>query len=415
MANIILRFAADGQLLRRTEMLPVLSRSENLYRVKIEFSREWAGETKTAVFSSGGEYYSVLLDGDECALPAEVLTPPGFTLSVWGSRSDGDSFSRRTANAAFVGVLQSGYADGETPQEPTQTVYEQILAAVAAVRDISSVTRYGDTVTVAYSDGTSDTFPLSDGVSVSSASVSAAGELIITLSDGSVIDAGHVKGDRGATGAAGTAATVAVGTVTVAGNGEDASVVNSGTATAATLDFTLPRPGGCSAYGENLLDSGVEGYTAGKYLNSAGELVSPSGGDWNVTNYLPLDGAGYYGGLTVLGSSPRAWFYDAEGAGISCFLPSTGDECALAQIPTGAAFVRFSVSGTDIGTFWYSDEMFSRIVYEQGGLPAKADRLADGAFTPGAMAALSAEGGLADSGFKLTVGADGGLTLSVAV
>ena len=50
-----------------------------------------------------------------------------------------------------------------------------------------------------------------------------------------------VKGDTGDTGDKGDAATISVGTVTTGAAGTSASVTNSGTQNAATLDFTIPR------------------------------------------------------------------------------------------------------------------------------------------------------------------------------
>lgn len=49
------------------------------------------------------------------------------------------------------------------------------------------------------------------------------------------------KGDTGARGATGTAATIKIGSVTTGAAGSNASVTNSGTASNAVLDFTLPR------------------------------------------------------------------------------------------------------------------------------------------------------------------------------
>jgi hypothetical protein len=50
-----------------------------------------------------------------------------------------------------------------------------------------------------------------------------------------------VTGDRGDPGIAGAAATIAVGDVTTGAPGTEAAVVNSGTSSAAVLDFTIPR------------------------------------------------------------------------------------------------------------------------------------------------------------------------------
>ena len=49
------------------------------------------------------------------------------------------------------------------------------------------------------------------------------------------------KGDKGAKGDTGTAATIAVGNTTTGAAGTSASVVNSGTSSAAVFDFTIPR------------------------------------------------------------------------------------------------------------------------------------------------------------------------------
>ena len=49
------------------------------------------------------------------------------------------------------------------------------------------------------------------------------------------------SGDAGATGATGTGATVAVGTVTTGAAGSSATITNSGSSTAATFNFTIPR------------------------------------------------------------------------------------------------------------------------------------------------------------------------------
>lgn len=50
-----------------------------------------------------------------------------------------------------------------------------------------------------------------------------------------------VKGDTGATGAQGNAGEITVGSVTTGSYGTPAAVVNSGTATNAVLDFTIPQ------------------------------------------------------------------------------------------------------------------------------------------------------------------------------
>lgn len=55
------------------------------------------------------------------------------------------------------------------------------------------------------------------------------------------VDLGQVVGAKGDKGDAGTAATITIGTVTTGAAGSSASVTNAGTATAARLNFTIPR------------------------------------------------------------------------------------------------------------------------------------------------------------------------------
>ena len=65
--------------------------------------------------------------------------------------------------------------------------------------------------------------------------------LKIKDASGSWISVPSIKGDTGATGAQGPAATIAVGTTTTGSAGTQASVVNSGTSSAAVFDFIIPK------------------------------------------------------------------------------------------------------------------------------------------------------------------------------
>ena len=100
--------------------------------------------------------------------------------------------------------------------------------------------------------GTTTTGAAGTSASVNNSGSSTAAILDFTIPQGAKGDTGATgakgdKGDTGATGAtgatgsAGAAATVAVGTTTTGSAGSSASVTNSGTSSAATLNFTIPR------------------------------------------------------------------------------------------------------------------------------------------------------------------------------
>jgi len=70
-----------------------------------------------------------------------------------------------------------------------------------------------------------------------------------TYNLGKVVGPQGPQGEKGDTGPAGSSATITIGTVTTGAAGSNASVTNSGTTSAATLNFTIPR-GADGAKGE---------------------------------------------------------------------------------------------------------------------------------------------------------------------
>lgn len=121
---MIIDYKVDGQILRRTGRNLIVADSIKYLAVRFNFSDEWKRTKKTVIFTYNENSYNVLLDDDNIVVvPYEVIHHPGFTLSVYGTNNG----MRITSSTCRVPVIKSGYAEGETPPEPTQTVYEQIL------------------------------------------------------------------------------------------------------------------------------------------------------------------------------------------------------------------------------------------------------------------------------------------------
>lgn len=116
---MILTFSVQNQIITRTDDNEVVSDSVGYLSAAFTFSDEWVAPI-TAIFTSGEDSYSVILEENACNVPHEVINKYGFTVSCFCG-------SRITANTAPVNVIQSGYKDGQTPADPTQTVYEQLL------------------------------------------------------------------------------------------------------------------------------------------------------------------------------------------------------------------------------------------------------------------------------------------------
>ncbi len=134
-------FAKKNMLILRKREL-ITSGSVNVYKARFEFSEDWEGLTRTAVFRAGSEARSVLLDeSGQCVIPWEVLSTPRAALraGVYGTR-DGEVVLPTVWEN--LGIIQDGTALGEEAQPPTPGVYEQIIslvekaeAAAQSVRD----------------------------------------------------------------------------------------------------------------------------------------------------------------------------------------------------------------------------------------------------------------------------------------
>ncbi len=62
---------------------PLTSGSVGVYPVRFEFSTDWDGLSRTAVFQADGEPVRMLLDeSGECGIPRELLVKPGVRLKA---------------------------------------------------------------------------------------------------------------------------------------------------------------------------------------------------------------------------------------------------------------------------------------------------------------------------------------------
>lgn len=113
------------------EREPVTSGSVNVYEAAFEFSEDWAGLDKTAVFRAGEASASVLLEeSGECKIPWEVLQKPGVRLEagVYGTRGGTTVLPTVWAD---LGYIHTGAAPGDEARTPTPDLWQQELAKKA--------------------------------------------------------------------------------------------------------------------------------------------------------------------------------------------------------------------------------------------------------------------------------------------
>lgn len=136
-------------------------------------------------------------------------------------------------DTAIIGVSTSDLSDGDT------VVHANDLATVATTGDYSDLTNIPSFSLVAQSGSYND---LSNTPDLTVYAKAATTYTKTEVDDAiAAAETQGVKGDKGDKGDTGAAATISVGTVTTGAAGSSASVTNSGTTSAAVLNFTIPQ------------------------------------------------------------------------------------------------------------------------------------------------------------------------------
>lgn len=129
------RLYADKNKLSLLEREPMTSGSVNVYEAIFEFSEDWEGLERVAVFAAGGTSREVLLDDSgTCVVPWEVLKEkirranPYVRLlaGVYGTR--GGEIVLPTVWADLGAILEGVPTNGEGARPPTPELWEQELA-----------------------------------------------------------------------------------------------------------------------------------------------------------------------------------------------------------------------------------------------------------------------------------------------
>lgn len=94
---------------------PLTSGSVNVYQVRFEFSPDWDGLEKTAIFQAGCVEKAISLTGGACTIPAEVLGEAGYFLMAGVCGKLGEN-TVLTTIWSTLGLIQEGaVSDNPTP------------------------------------------------------------------------------------------------------------------------------------------------------------------------------------------------------------------------------------------------------------------------------------------------------------
>ena len=215
------------------------------------------------------------------------------------------TLSQAPDNENFTQVYISGVYQQKNTYSVSGTTLTFTTAPPSGLNNIEVTNTGASFFGVSPSIGTVTT-----GAAGSSASVS--------ITSGGVMSFTIPRGDTGATGAtgsAGTAATITVGTTTTGNAGTSASVTNSGSSSAATFNFTIPKG-----------DTGATGSTG-----------SPGSAATIAVGTTTTGAAGTNAAVTNTGSSSAATFDFTIPKGDTGATGSTGATGAAATIAAGTA------------------------------------------------------------------------------
>lgn len=204
-------------------------------------SDDWDSTVKTAYFQNPttGVITSQILSNDHCLIPHEALTDEGYVkFSVAGEKED------YRITSSVVQFFNRPTINGGKPSDPTQSQYEQVMAAAAAAQKAAeSAEQTADKIKQQAESGEFNGEQGPQGPKGDTGATGPQGPQGEQGPQGPKGDTGPQgpAGADGEPGKDGAAATVTVGTVTTGEPGTDAAVTNTGTENAAVLDFVIPK------------------------------------------------------------------------------------------------------------------------------------------------------------------------------
>lgn len=273
-----MRLRATGQTLELVESERLVSGSVEIYTAEFEFDAAWDGYAKTAVFTDDmGRSAEVALAENTCTIPWEILRAGKYIhVGVYGVNGDKRYPTIYTANGlrVFEGALPANPS-----QPPSPTEYEQLLSMI------------GDTSALKTTDKSSLVAAINEiyqagggGKSVTDAQVNEDGDLIITLSDGTTINAGHVVGADGVQGPEGPQGPPGTeGEQGPAGPKGDTGGQGPQGPKGDTGDTGPQGPAGVDGVGLPTVTAEDNGMYAGVVDGAWGKVSAPGGGgEWNT-------------------------------------------------------------------------------------------------------------------------------------
>lgn len=138
----MLEFSVSNQLLSRLDATEVVSGSQNYLECRFQFSEDWEGLKKVAVFGHSGvaDAIGVELEDDCCQVPWEVIAPYGFQVALYGSGGEEGAYTHVPTSVVTVEVSKSG-AEEDLTAEPTKSLYDSVMVKLKEAQEAMGETK----------------------------------------------------------------------------------------------------------------------------------------------------------------------------------------------------------------------------------------------------------------------------------
>ena len=123
---IVISGHVEGQKL--TLERRILATGMTVGKIQLEFSDEWTGFTKTAIFfkDKTNVYYQLVGDDNQVLIPREAILESGITyIGVFGT-TDSDIINSEIVGYNF---RPGAITDDLITPDPTPSIYEQLISA----------------------------------------------------------------------------------------------------------------------------------------------------------------------------------------------------------------------------------------------------------------------------------------------
>lgn len=129
-------FIVENEKIKDNSDLVLYSGNINTYTFTFQFDENWSGLVKFASFAKGSETYTVLIERDSLAVPAEVLENAGMCFFGVYATNGSDDVKRMSSERLQMEIKKGAYSKGEVPHVPTPDVWETLFRkSIPAIKD----------------------------------------------------------------------------------------------------------------------------------------------------------------------------------------------------------------------------------------------------------------------------------------